>query len=287
MTGRLSVFVAAVSFVGILLTFITLADPAATRPPSSGQAPTTGLPSSLDDLYPPQAQRPVLLLAMHELNAALAGIVVDITEGDREGAMANLEILRDRYRESASLVPEWESWYPLEPVEELAKVVPMGDPGQVMPAVGKLGAVCHKCHLATMVPVQFKYRWPDFASVMVQDPVTGTEIDYPGFMQMLNAGLTGVATNLGQGQPDNARAQLAAFRSRMDGLRESCDTCHDTERSYFVDKQIEALLADMDRALEATVPDPTAVAALSRRIGEESCTRCHLVHLPAAYSQSR
>ena len=155
-----------------------------------------------------------------------------------------------------------------------------------MAAVGRVGAVCHACHLATMVQVQLKYHWPDFGTVTVHDPVADAEVDYPAFMQMLNASMTGVAVNVNQGQPENARAQLAAFRSRMVKLRESCDACHDTERAYFVDERIESLLAEMGRTLDAAPPDPMAVAALSRRIGDESCFRCHLVHLPAAYSRS-
>jgi cytochrome c556 len=172
----------------------------------------------------------------------------------------------------------------VEPVEELGRIVPTGDPGEVLAAMGKVGAVCHHCHLATMVPVQLKYHWPDFGAISVHDPVTGAELDYAGFMQMLNASLTGVAMDLGQRQPENARSQLAALRSRMGALRESCDACHDTERAYFVDERIDSLLADMERTLDVSASDPTVVATLTQRIGKESCYRCHLVHLPAAYS---
>lgn len=281
MKGRLAVFATAVCICSFLMTPTTPANP-----DDAPQKPIVVLPASLDGLYPPKAPRPVLFVAMHELNAALTGIVVDITEDDRAGAVANVDILTNRYPEAARLVPEWESLYPKEPVAELARIVPEGDPEQIMAAVAKVGAVCHSCHLQSMVPVQQKYHWPDFAGTTVRDPVTGIEIDYPAFMQMLNAGLTGVAMDLGQGQLDNARGQLAAFGSRMEALRESCDNCHDTERSYFVDTHIENLLAEMRQVLETTVPDAAAVATLSRRIGQESCTGCHLVHMPAAYFQS-
>lgn len=287
MKGRLFIVAATLLVLSMLFAVLVLADSVAiAAEPQAVPATVTNLPASLDGLYPPKAQRPVLVLAMHGLNAALTGIAVDITENDREGAVANLKSFEERYREIALLVPEWKSRYPAEPVEELGKVVPGGEPGEIMAAVGKVGAVCHGCHMATMVPTQLKYHWPDFVSITVQDPVTNAEIDYPGFMQMLNASLTGVAMDLGQGQPENARTQLAAFRSRMTALKESCEACHDTDRAYFVDERIESLLADMGRALDAPAPDPTAVAALGQRIGEESCSRCHLVHFPAAYSRS-
>lgn len=286
MKGRLFASAVVLLFICVLFVVLALTESVAVKAPTRvAQVTVTDLPASLDRLYPPKAQGPVLLLAMHDLNAALVGIVVDISEGDREGAVANLESFVEQYRKNALLVPEWESWYPAEPAEELGKVVPSGTPEEVMAAVGNVGAVCHNCHLATMVTVQLKYHWPDFSTITVHDPVADAELDYPGLMQMLNANLTGVAIDLGQGQPENARAQLAAFRSHMVALRESCDACHDTDRAYFVDERIESLLADMGRTLDAVAPDPAIVAALSRRIGEESCFRCHLVHLPGAYSR--
>jgi len=249
-------------------------------------ASSAALPASLEKLYPPKAPRPVFLMAMLELNAALTGIAVDVGENDPDGTAANLQRFQERYRHAAELVPEWASRYPTEPVDDLAKVIASGSVEEVFAAVGKVGAVCHECHTATMVPVQLQYHWPDFRSVMVEDPITKHDIDYPSFMQMLNVGLTGVGVDTEQGQPENARAQLAAFRSRMTALKESCDACHDTPRSYFVDDRIDALMTDLAAALEAAAPDPSRVAALNRRIGEESCSQCHMVHLPAAYSRS-
>jgi cytochrome c556 len=285
MKGRLFVVAATVFVLCTLFAVLVLTESVTIEAsPQAAPATVTSLPASLDGLYPPKAQRPVLLLAMHGLNAALAGIAVDISENDRAGAMTNFESFEKQYRDTAHLVPEWESWYPTKPVEELGKIVAGGNPGEVMAAVGKVGAVCHHCHLATMVPAQLKYHWPDFGAISVQDPVTGAELDYAAFMQMLNASLVGVGMDLGQAQPENARAQLAALRSRMGTLRESCDACHDTPRAYFVDERVDSLLVDMDRALDAAATDPATVTTLTRRIGEESCHRCHLVHMPAAYS---
>lgn len=285
MKNRLFVVAAFLLFVCMMFVVPAPTESVATKDSHHAQQTTvTSLPASLDGLYPPAARRPVLLLAMHELNAALTGIVVDITENDREGAVANLKRFEKLYRENALMVPEWESWYPAEPVEELGRVVPGGDPGEVMAVVGSVGAICHDCHVVTMVPVQIKYHWPDFGAITAHDPVADADVDYPAFMQMINASMTGVAVNLRQGQLENARVQFAAFRSRMVELRESCDYCHDSERAYFVDERIESLLAEMGRSLDVAAPDPEAIAALNQRIGEESCFRCHLVHLPAAYS---
>lgn len=284
MRGRFFVVAAVLFFMMMCSVGLALTETTHKASNNLASAAAAALPASLDALYPPNAKEPVLLVSMHRLNAALAGIAVDISENDRQGAVADFETFRSAYNETASLVPEWKSQYPAGPVEELGKVMPQGAPGDVMAAVGRVGAVCHDCHVATMVPVQLKYRWPGYGEIVVHDPVTNADLDYAAFMQMLNASLAGVGVDLGQGQPENARAQLAALRSRMVVLRESCDACHDTERAYFVDGRIESLLAEMERALGAASPDPVAVASLSRRVGEESCSGCHMVHLPSAYS---
>jgi len=287
MKGRLFVVAAALSVLCMLLISMVLnAAVASKSTPQATPVTVSSLPASLDGLYPPKTERPVLFLAMHDLNAALTGVVVDINENDREGAVANFQRCEQLYREIALLVPEWKSWYPAEPVEELGRVVQAGTPGEVMAAVGKVGAACHDCHVATMVPVQMRYHWPDFNEITVHDPVAGVDIDFPEFMRMLNASMTGVANDLRQDQPVNARVQFAEFSRRMAALRESCDACHDSERAYFVDTRIESLLADIGVALAGSAPDPVAVAARNQRIGEESCFKCHLVHLPAAYSRS-
>lgn len=285
MMKRLFIAAAALFFILALSVVFVLPKSAAQKAPMHGAPTTTApLPVSLDDLYPPKAEEPFLLAAMNRLNMALAGIVVDVSENDPKGASANFENFKTQYGATAKLVPEWESWYPAGPVEELGKVLSSGPPETVMAAVGKVGGVCHNCHLATMVPVQMKYRWPDFGAITIHDPVANADVDYSAFMQMLNASLVGVGTDLGQGQPENARARLADLRSRMVTLRESCDACHDTERAYYVDDRTVSLLADIAQALGGATPDPTAVAMKSRRFGEEACSKCHLVHLPAAYS---
>lgn len=259
-----------------LLAVVTMAGPV-----SGPESP----PPSLDALYPPKASGPVFLQTMAELNASLAGIVVDLQENDRAGVMAGFERFQSLYRKTASMVPEWSSRYPEEPLARLEGALREGAPDAVMAAVGRLGAVCHDCHLTAMVPAQQKYRWADFGSITVQDPIRGVDLSYPEFMQMLNMSLAGIGVDLGQGQADGARLHLDALAARMAALRESCGACHDTERAYFVNAGIDSLLSGMRRILWDGNADPGAIARFSREIGTESCSNCHLVHLPAAYAR--
>jgi cytochrome c556 len=253
-------------------------------PDAAAPATAVHLPASLSALYPPAATEPVYLLAMHALNAALAGLVADLGEGDMPGVRANFEQFRGHYQKTSDLVPEWKSSFPMEPVQALAAALEKGTPEEIMPAVGRVGAVCHSCHLQALVPAQQAFHWPSFGDVSVHDPVTEAELDFAAFKQMLNANLVGIGVDLEQGQPANAKAQFEGFAARMDALKETCESCHDTERRYYVDQSVTDLIASMRLVLDSDPVDAKAVGQISRRVGESSCSGCHLVHMPAAYS---
>lgn len=258
----------------------------AEQPPTHTDGPSS-LPASLDRFYPPQSTRPAFLIAMRELNASLVGIAVELGEGDAQNATTMLGDFVARYSDISQMIPEWSDRYPAEPLAALRAAVEAGDMAAAMASIGQLGATCHDCHVATMVPAHQRYHWPDFAEVMVEDPISETTLAFPPFMQLLNASMVGMGVNLRQGDVEDARVHLEAFRSRMQGLRESCDSCHDSERRYFVDEDIELLLSTISAEMDRQPLDSEAIEHLARRVGEEACSRCHLVHLPAAYSPAR
>lgn len=263
-----------------------LAQKKTTSSPAEAPVRNAPLPASLEALYPPNAANPVFLLSMFEMNKPLTGIVVDLFEGDLDHAKANFEKFRTQYLATSKLVPEWQKeYYPLKPVEELGTSLQTNDRDKVMAAIGKVGMVCHNCHSATMVKVQQKYHWPDFKIITVPDPLTNQGVDYPTLMQYLNANFTGIGVDLEQGQVENAQKQFQGFEARFQALMESCGSCHDTERKYYVDESVQSLIDKLGQALEVSSVDPKVVGELSQGIGMESCTKCHLVHLPAAYAK--
>lgn len=260
------------------------ATPSSTK--ASVRSAPAPLPTSLEALYPPKAPNPVFLLSMFEMNKSLTGIVVDLFEGDLDHVKTNFEKFKTQYLATSKLVPEWQKeYYPLKPVEELGTSLQTNDRGQVMAAIGNTGMVCHHCHSANMVKVQQKYHWPDFKIIAVPDPLTNQGVDYPTFMQYLNANFTGIGVDLEQGQVENAQKQFQGFKARFQALKESCGSCHDTERKYYVDEGVQSLIDKLGQALEASSLDPKLVGELSQGIGMESCAKCHLVHLPAAYAK--
>lgn len=243
------------------------------------------LPASLDNLFPPKAKGPVFLGRMFGMSTPFTGILVDLMEGDIKNVQADYQAFKAQYDAVSKLVPEWTKLYPSEPVEELGAALKTGDQGKIMAAFGKVGKVCADCHHKYMIKVQQKYHWKNFKAVKVKHPFTQQETKYTDFMHILSASLTGIQINLQQGQKENAIKQYQGFKASFAVLRDSCEQCHEDERKYFVDQDVQALVDKLGQALNAAQIDPKEIAGLAGRIGQESCFKCHLVHLPAAMAQ--
>ena len=248
------------------------------------------LPASLDNLFPPKAEGPVFLLRMFGMSAPFTGILVDLMEGDIKNVQADYQAFKAEYESVSKLVPEWTHDFPPEPVEELGAALKTGDQKKIMAAFGKVGKVCHDCHHEYMIKVQQKYHWKDLGAVKVKHPFTQQEMKYTDFMHFLSSSLTGIQHNLQQGQKENAQKQYQGFKAAFAVLRDSCEQCHEdkkrnTERKYYVDQNIQALVDKLGQALNAAQIDPKEIAGLAGQIGHENCFKCHLVHLPAAMAQ--
>lgn len=291
-TGLVVGFLAVAStvlLVGFLLLVVFLAFAmipnagAGSLPAAASGAPARlPLPESLNAFYPPAADRPAYLLKMVGLETSFSGIVVDLMEGDLDGARGSFEDFQRQYREVAEMVPEWKGEYPQGKVKELGAALASGDKGLAMEAFAAVGGICHRCHVAAMVPVQQKYHWGDFGAITVQDPLSGVATGFPQFKKFLAANLAGITVDLRQGQTDNARKQFEGFRARFEALRGSCQGCHEKESRYFVDREMQDTVEELGEAFRSRTVVADAVMALAQKIGRESCSKCHLVHVPAA-----
>jgi len=240
------------------------------------------LPESLNAFYPPAADRPLYLFKMLALETSFSGIVADLMEDDLDGARGSFGDFQRQYREVAGMVPEWKGEYPEGKVEELGAALAAGDKGQAMGAFAAVGGICHRCHVATMVSVQQKYHWGDFGSITVKDPLSGESTGYQQFKKVLAANLAGITVDLRQGQTDNARKQFEGFRARFEALNGSCQGCHEKQSRSFVDREMRDTVEELGVAFKSRTVAADAVMALAQKIGRESCSKCHLVHVPAA-----
>ncbi len=248
------------------------------------------LPSSLDALFPPKAKGPIFLKRMFGLATPFTGIVVDLHEGDIENVQADFEMFKKQYEEVSNLVPEWKHDYPLDPVTNLGVALKSGDRAKIMAAHGKVGKVCHECHKEYMTQTYYKYHWKDVETIKVKDPLSKEEVKYSTFMHYISANFTGIRVDLQQGQKENALKQFQGFKARFETMKETCQECHDdkekkTERKYYVDESVMALIDKLGQILNAPTTDSKALGNLMQGIGGESCFKCHLVHVPAALAK--
>jgi cytochrome c5 len=243
------------------------------------------LPSSLDTLYPPRANQPIFLIGMLGLDTPFSGIVADLLENAPQNAKADFDRFKAQYGEVSKLVPEWRKKFPMGPVKELEKALATQDRGKVMAAYEKVGMVCHNCHASAMPRVQQKYHWGNFDAISITDPLSKEQVAFNRLMQYLDANFAGISVSVERGDKETAQRQLQGFSARFQAMKESCTSCHDTERKYYVDENVEALIDKLGQALSGPSVDPKVVGPLIQGIGMESCAKCHWVHVPAAYAK--
>ncbi|MEW6015350.1 MAG: hypothetical protein AB1690_08510 [Candidatus Zixiibacteriota bacterium] len=273
--------------IGLFFTFLALAvtggDAVA---PAAPTAPATGLPASLDAFYPPASAMPAYLFAMHEMSTPLSGIMVDLQQNDPEKAARNYDRFKSQYAKVAAMVPEWQERFPSEPVEKLGRALQSGKMEEVFGAMEALGKSCNGCHQIYMPMAQHKFHWGDFSSVSAQDPLSGEEVSFSQLMLMMESNMTGIGIDLTEGEIENARQNLAGFEARFNAMAHTCQACHETERKYYVSQDITSAFGELRGLLSADPVDPGAVGGKLRMLGQESCSKCHLVHIPAAYAQT-
>lgn len=244
-------------------------------------------PASMDKLFPPNSPAPVWHIKMFEMAGSFTSVALKASEGNIEGAKTYFAKFKSQYRELPTLVPEWAGYLPMEPLDRFEAVLNGGDPGKIMPAFEELGQTCHNCHIVNMPKVQARYDWPEFASIVIAGPASGSDVSFVDVMRNVEATFTGIGVELQEGNRDKAIGYYEGFRGALGQLKETCATCHDSERMYYVSGDVMKLVDRLGASLKKIPPDVKSVIALSQEIGFQSCTKCHMVHVPAAFAQAR
>lgn len=245
------------------------------------------LPTSLNNLYPPAANVPVFLFKMIEMGNSLNATGINFFEADYGNMEGSFNRFKSVYNELSSLVPEWKDYFSQKEVDELEGALNSKEMEKVGLAFNNLGKVCHTCHSTNMTRVQHKFEWGNFSDISVTDPVNGKENSFSEHMHFMTISFDGITTDLIEGQLEYSRKHFADFKSRFAELSETCVACHDSERKYYVDENIQSMIKAIGEEIEKEKPVIEKVKDLINGIGFESCYKCHLVHTPAAFSQSK
>jgi hypothetical protein len=272
-----------IAAAGLMITYAQAPKQQAPKPKSV--AAPHALPLSLDHYFPPIAQEPVFLFRMMGMAKPLTGVIADLQENDLENARANYQRFKTQYVEVSKLVPEWKTLFPLAPINGLGTALQTAEPAKVMAAIEPVANVCSGCHQVNQPKAFFKYHWGDFHAIKTTDPLSKQEVDFAQLMLFLEVNFSGAQLDVEQAQIENTRKQFQGFRSRFQAVSETCMHCHDTERHYFIDKNIKEMIDKLDQAYQANPVDATQIDRLIQGIGTESCFKCHLVHVPASAAQ--
>lgn len=236
-------------------------------------------PTGLEAYYPPRAEGPVYLFRMLDMEGKFSGIAAELAEGDIEGAKKLYQVFKVDYLSVKGMVAEWKDAYPEGALETLGRALEGADRGTMFKALEGVGAICHKCHGVAMVPAQQKFRWGDFSALTVDDGEGGEAKSYTFFKKLMAANMAGINVDAGQGQWANARKQFVALKGRFAALLNTCGTCHAKEPANFTDPEALGIL---ETELGKPLPDAGRVADSLKAFGRQSCSGCHLIHVPAA-----
>ena len=245
------------------------------------------LPASLDKYFPPQSPKPVYLMEMFGLSNPFEGISLDLQEKDMAGAKANYDAFKAQYQKLSNMVDEWKDKFPMGPVDTLGQALAGGDPSKVGPAMGRVGQVCASCHILNQIKAHQKYHWGNFDEIKINDPLSQKQISWHDYMMQMAGTFSGIGNELQQKQLDNARKNFKAFNAMFEGLTEGCALCHDTPRAYFVDEKVKGMIAEIGKAIDANPPDGNTLQQLLGAVGQESCMKCHLVHMASFNTKAR
>ena len=237
------------------------------------------LPKGLEKYYPPNTEGPVYLFRMLTLEGLFSGIAAEITEDDLEGARGLFPLFKTEYMAMKNMVAEWEEDFPVNVVEALGNALTGTDKNLMFAAFGGVGRVCHQCHVTSMVAVQQKYRWGNFAGLTVEDGGDGGRKPYDDFKKSIAVNMAGVRIDAAQGQWDSARNHFSMLQKRFAALTNTCTNCHAEEPKNFTDPPSLPLL---ENELLKDQPDKGKIDDLLQGLGGQSCANCHLIHVPAA-----
>jgi len=247
-------------------------------------------PKSLDKLYPPQAEEPILLAEMVKLAIFLISINQDALQGDWENAQVGFDNFKEQIIKLSGMIPEWKEHFRMDLVEELGRAVTQKKVSAIMEVSNKKvrSNICGECHDEHRVVIWYRYHWKDFGKITMDDPVSQKTLSFHDFMFELEGSFLGISADMQQGQLGNAQKTFKDFTARVETLKNACNECHDPnegEMKYYISADVMGIITYFGVEISKPSPATEKVDALFMGIGMEMCYECHQVHLPAGYIQ--
>jgi len=90
----------------------------------------------------------------------------------------------------------------------------------------------------------------------------GWSRDFTRLMQYLDANFAGISVNVERGDKEAAARHLRGFDARFQALKETCRSCHDAEKKYYVGESVQTLINQLGQALNESSVDPKVAEPL-------------------------
>ena len=236
------------------------------------------LPSSLDNVYEastPEVIGNAYLGEMFKMAGMMQVIAEEMQAGEFTNARNTFNAFSIQYNNVSKMVPEWKKYFDKKLVAEIGKDIDNNDVSKTLVDMGRLGEnVCAKCHRNNKPQVWAKYYWKDFRTVNVSTPAGN--MSWPAAKAIFVASsFDGATINLAEGRKGAANQSAERFTSMFSNLKNACDSCHTTERKYFVSADVVVLVDQYE--IEIKAGNLTGAQILQGQIGEQ-CMRCHITH---------
>ncbi|MDO8726884.1 MAG: multiheme c-type cytochrome [Candidatus Methanoperedens sp.] len=236
------------------------------------------LPSSLDQYYinsTPEVVGNDYLVEMFKMAGMMQVIAEEMQARDFTSSKNTFNAFSIQYNNVSKMVPEWKKYFDKKLVVQLGKDIDENNVSKTLTDLGKLGEnVCAKCHRNNKPQVWAKYYWKDFRTVNVSTPAGN--MSWPAAKAIFVASsFDGATINLAEGRRDAANQSAERFTSMFSNVTKACDSCHTTERKYFVSADVIDLVNQYEARIKAG--DLENAQILQGQIGEQ-CMRCHITH---------
>jgi len=236
------------------------------------------LPSSLDQYYINSTSEVVgndYLVEMFKMAGMMQVIAEDMQAGEFTNAKNTFNAFSVQYNNVSKMVPEWKKYFDKKLVAEIGKDIDNHNVSETLADIGILGEnVCAKCHRDNKPQVWAKYYWKDFRTVNISTPIGN--MSWPAAKAIFVASsFDGATINLAEERRDAANQSAERFTSMFSNVTKACDSCHTTERRYFVSADVVALVDQYE--IEIRAGNLTGAQILQGQIGEQ-CMRCHITH---------
>lgn len=235
-------------------------------------------PGSLEQWYKPANKRQVWLHTMFRLRREMQAIGEYAEQGEQKAMLKWIERLDKDYNKIAEMVPEWEKELKPKLLPELEMFAEKGDMYRVGKTLKMIERTCDDCHTYYQPLVTATYRSPHYDDIVIKDK-EGKEHSFEENMEDLSASVNQILIALDDGRQPAALQSRKVLLERLQGLGDSCNSCHkddDYPRERILGKETLARFATLQTTIsEGRVKDSQK---LMGEIAVTVCARCHNTH---------